>query len=81
MSQLAHIHPFAVCKTLDVIEDNFFFVLREFMIELGELESEEGMVLEIPDLPNFRIRGTLVSVSADTLSCSRNWGVYESVGK
>lgn len=57
---------FAVCKTLDVVEDNFGFVLREFMKELEELESEEGMLLDIPDLPNFRIRCTLVSVSAET---------------
>lgn len=66
MSQLSHINPFAVCKTLDVVEDNFRFVLREFMKELEELESEEGMLLHIPDMPNFCIRGTLVSVSADT---------------
>ncbi|EFX81173.1 hypothetical protein DAPPUDRAFT_317930 [Daphnia pulex] len=66
MSQLSHIHPFAVCKTLDVVEDNFGFVLREFMKELEELESEEGMLLDIPDMQNFCIRGTLVSVSADT---------------
>ncbi len=66
MSQLTHIHPFAVCKTLDVVEDNFGFVLREFMKELHELESDEGMLLDIPDLPNFKFRGTLVSVSADT---------------
>jgi hypothetical protein len=58
--------PFAVCKTLDVVEDNFGFVLREFMKELEELESEEGMLLDIPDTHFFCIRGTLVSVSADS---------------
>ncbi len=42
------------------------FVLRQFMVELRELESAEGMALNIPDLPNFRIRGTIVSVCGDT---------------
>ena len=36
------------------------------MKELEELESEEGILLDITDLSNFRIRGTLVSVFADT---------------
>ena len=60
-----HIHPFAICKTLEVVEDNFGFVFREFMKELEELESEEGMLLDITDLTNFHIRA-LVSVFADT---------------
>ena len=61
-----HIHPFVICKTLNVVGNNFGFVFREFMKELEELESEEGILLDITDLSNFRIRGTLVSVFADT---------------
>jgi hypothetical protein len=66
MLQLTHIYPFAICKTLDVFEDNFGSVLREFMLELREFESAEEMALNIPDLHNFRIRGTIVSVYWDT---------------
>ncbi len=66
LSQLPHIHPFAIYKTLDVVEDNFVFVIREFMFELHELESKNGMLLDVADLADFRIRETLVSVCADT---------------
>ncbi len=48
------------------MEDNFAFVIREFMVELHELESDNGMLLDVADLADFRFRGTLVSVSADT---------------
>ena len=49
LSQLPHIHPFAICKTSDVVEDNFAFVIREFMVELHELESDNGMLLDVAD--------------------------------
>jgi hypothetical protein len=54
MSQLTHIYPFAICKMLDAVEDNFGLVLRQLMLELRELESAEGMALNISDLPNFK---------------------------
>jgi hypothetical protein len=66
LSQVCHMHLLAVCKTLNVVESNFGFVLREFKKELQTFESDKGMLLETPDLPNFRIRATLVSVSTDT---------------
>ncbi len=37
-------------------------------------ESDKGMLLGISDLPDFRIRGTLVSVSADTKGLTRSVG-------
>jgi hypothetical protein len=48
------------------VEDIFGFVIREFMFELHELESKNGMLLDVADLADFRIRETLVSVCADT---------------
>ena len=36
------------------------------MVELHELESDNGMLLDVADLADFRIRGNLVSVCADT---------------
>jgi hypothetical protein len=33
------------------------------------------MLLDIPDLPNFHIRGTLVSVSADTKGAHEIGGI------
>lgn len=52
---------FAICKTVNVVKDNFGFVLQ-----LHDLESDDGMLLDVPDLTYFRIRGTLVSVCGDT---------------
>jgi len=65
-SQLFHVHPFAVCKTKDVEDAEFRFVLGEFLKELDELESEEGMALDVNDIADFRLNGTIVSACANT---------------
>ena len=36
------------------------------MEEIKELESDEGMLLQIPSLPDFRLRGSIAAVCADT---------------
>jgi hypothetical protein len=36
------------------------------MLEYYELESAKGMLLDVGGLDNFRIRGNIVSVCADT---------------
>lgn len=81
LSQLAHIHPFAICKTVDVVKDNFGFVLREFLLKLHNLESDDRMLLNVPDLPNFRIRGTLVSVCGDTKGAHEIGGFMSPLAK
>jgi hypothetical protein len=57
---------FAICKTVNVVKDNFGFVLHDYFMELHDLELDDGMLLNVPDLPYFRIRGTLVFVRGDT---------------
>ena len=56
----------AVCNTSDVKEHSFEFVLRPFVDELKSLESEEGVLLDIPAIPCFRVRRILASVTGDT---------------
>jgi hypothetical protein len=41
-------------------ENGFEFVIEQFMKELLILESDEGMVLGIPQL-RFRVHGTLIA--------------------
>ena len=73
-SSISNIYALAVCNTGDVKQHNFEFVLRPFIEELKILESEEGMSLDIPDLPGFRVRGILASVTGDTK------GIHEIFG-
>jgi hypothetical protein len=63
-SSQKNIFPFAIVKIKHLKENGFDFVLKEFMKELRILESEEGMPLDIPHRPAFRVHGTLVT--ADT---------------
>jgi hypothetical protein len=51
---------------VDVVKDNFRFFLCEFFLDFHDLESDDGMILDVPVLPNFLTRGTLVSVCGDT---------------
>ncbi|XP_032798525.2 uncharacterized protein LOC116935302 [Daphnia magna] len=65
-SKLANIFPLAIVNSIHVKNNSFDFVFSEFLNELKELESEDGMLLGIPDFTNFRIRGTIAGVCADT---------------
>ena len=60
------IFPFAIVKTKHLKENGFDFVLKEFMKDFRILESEEGMLLDIPHRPGFRVHGTIVTLCADT---------------
>jgi hypothetical protein len=72
---------FAVCKTVNVVKDNFGFVLHYYFLELHDLESDDGMPLDVPDLPYFRIRGTLVSVCGDTKGAHEKGGFISPSAK
>lgn len=61
-----NIFPFALVKTKHLKEQRFDFVIEQFMKELLILESDEGMLLDIPHRPGFGVHGTLVSFCADT---------------
>lgn len=63
---LCSIFTFAVCKSYLVRENGFGPILSAFMAEIKILESDEGMLLDIDDLPGFRIKGSIASVCADS---------------
>lgn len=65
-SLLSNIHTCAVCRTLDVQDLNFGFVLSCFMEEIQELESDVGMKLSVPGLGDIYIRWTIVGFCGDT---------------
>ena len=65
-SQLCHIFPVAVVNTIDLSVEGFDFVLRQIEKELMELESDDGMKLNVPNNADFSIRGTIVGLCCDT---------------
>ena len=65
-SRLTNIHPLAVAKTSDINELGFDFVLNRVMSEIAELESDRGMLLKLPDIGEFYVQGTIVTLCSDT---------------
>lgn len=75
-SKLAYIFPLAIVNSIHIKNNWFDFVFSEFRDELKELESEDGMLLGIPDFTNFRIRGTIAGVCADTKGAHEIGGFF-----
>lgn len=73
-SLLSNIHCFAVCNSKDLKDSEFRFVIDEFMKEIKLLESDEGMLLDIPSKPGFRLRGAVVNVCADSKGAHQLFG-------
>lgn len=65
-SSFKNIHPFAIVKTQHLKKYGFGIVIKEFMKEITILESEGGMLLDIPSRSNFRVHGTIATLCADT---------------
>lgn len=66
-SMLKNIYSVAVVKSKLLKKYGFSFLVNELMSELKELESDDGMHLDIPDLPGgLRIRGTIAMLCADS---------------
>ncbi|KZS17764.1 Uncharacterized protein APZ42_016191 [Daphnia magna] len=65
-SSFKNIHPFAIVKTQHWKKYGFGIVIKEFMKEITILESEGGMLLDIPSRSNFRVHGTIATLCADT---------------
>lgn len=61
-------------------EYGFEFVLNQFKEELDLLESENGMLLNAPDMPGFRLRGTVICLCEDTKG-AHELGDYEPISK
>lgn len=65
-SLLSNIHAFTVSVSRHIKQYGFDFALEELMTEIAILESGQGMQLDIPNNPRFRIRGTILNFCADT---------------
>ena len=65
-SKLANIFPIAMVTSVQLKNNGFDFIFTKFIEEIKELESQEGMLLNIPGLPNFRVRDTIAPVCAET---------------
>ena len=73
-SLLSSIHCFAVCNSKDLKDSEFRFVIDELIKEIELLESEEGMLLDVPSKPGFRLRGAIVNVCADSKGAHQLFG-------
>ena len=67
------IFPFAVVKSSDLAKNSFDFVHWPLIQEIKMLETE-GMSLDIPDYPNFKLYGTLSSNCGDTKGAHQQGG-------
>lgn len=65
-SRLSSIFPFANCNGSHVRAFGFDGILNLFMEELKLLESDSGMLLNVSDMPGFRLRGSIICLCADS---------------
>ena len=72
-SVMSSVHLLAVCHSMDLKKYGFDAVLRPFMYEMRELESDAGMTINI-DGKNVQVHGTLTTLSADSLAAHEMLG-------
>ena len=65
-SRLVNIHPLVVSHSKDLKSSDFKFIADKIFTEMSLLESDQGMLLDIPDMPGFRVHGTISSICGDT---------------
>lgn len=65
-SRLVNIHPLVVSHSKDLKSSDFKFIADKIFTEMSLLESDEGMLLDVPDMPGFRVHGTISSICGDT---------------
>ena len=63
-SSLSNIHLLAVANSVDVKKYGFHMILRPFIEELQQLESDQGLEIQ----PNVYVQGTVSMLVADTLA-------------
>lgn len=66
-SVMSSIHVLAVCYSMDLKKYGFHPILRSFLAEMKQLESDDGYTMELNGRA-IQIHGTLTSLSADTLA-------------
>ena len=70
---MSRIHLLAVCYAMDLKKYRFAPILRPFVAEIKKLESDSGTVIQI-DAEDVHLRGSLTSVSGDTLAAHEMFG-------
>lgn len=73
-SHLNTVHLLAVCHAIDLKKHGFDPILRPFVEEIKQLESDTGVELQLISGPR-RFHGTLVSVVGDTLAMHDMFGL------
>jgi hypothetical protein len=61
-SRYQNVYNFATTYSRLLSKDGFDAILGMLISELKELESNEGMKLDIPTEPDYRVRGSIVAV-------------------
>ena len=73
-SRYQNVYNFATAYSRLLSKDGFDAILGMLISELKELESNEGMKLDIPTEPDYRVRGTVVAVCGDTKGLHEMFG-------
>lgn len=68
LSSLSNVHMFLLCHTADVSKYGFHRILNKFMEDIGRLESEAGINIQLINGQDFLLRGTLNTLCADGLA-------------
>ncbi|KAJ8673824.1 hypothetical protein QAD02_005086 [Eretmocerus hayati] len=79
-SLLGGIHVFGIGYTQDIAKYGFEKVLQPFLSDLRQLESEEGVVVNLSSGEDYTLRATLTSVSADGLAAHQLFGLLSPGG-
>ena len=69
-SSLSNIHLLAIVNSCEIKKYGFDKVLKPFLEELAQLESEKGLALD----DGNRVRGTIASVIGDILAAHKLFG-------
>ena len=77
-STLHNIHMLAVFTSIDLAKYGFQSILAPFLEELSQLESHEGMSIQLRNGVMVKKRGTLTQVPAENLGANSIGGCVES---
>ncbi|KAJ8668564.1 hypothetical protein QAD02_010227 [Eretmocerus hayati] len=79
-SLLGGIHVFGIGYTQDIAKYGFKKVLQPFLSDLRQLESDEGVPVNLSSGEEYILRATLTSVSADGLAAHQLFGLLSPGG-
>ncbi|KAE8742811.1 hypothetical protein FOCC_FOCC011669 [Frankliniella occidentalis] len=80
-SLLSSIFLLALCYAIDLKKPGAYKkVLAKFVSELKQLQSDEGIEIDLPNGEKFILRACLVTLTADTLAAHEILGFFTSSG-